>query len=90
MCSTGSFHEPRSFLHKAQKFSRPDTNVAETLNECILSVKKMGSVGVIAAYTGYTNGFNIGALMEYVYSLYSHCAIIEYILMFDLGYFLMH
>lgn len=30
----------------------------------IMSVRKAGSCGVIAAYAGLTNNFNIGALME--------------------------
>jgi len=30
----------------------------------IVSVRKMGRCGIIAAYAGFTNGFNIGALME--------------------------
>jgi threonine dehydrogenase-like Zn-dependent dehydrogenase len=30
----------------------------------IVSVKKMGRCGIIAAYAGFTNGFDIGALKE--------------------------
>jgi hypothetical protein len=41
-----------------------ETDVSETANEMIKSVKKMGRCGVIAAYAGFTNGFAIGALME--------------------------
>lgn len=41
-----------------------ETDVPETANEMITSVRKMGRCGLIAAYTGFTNGFNIGALME--------------------------
>jgi threonine dehydrogenase-like Zn-dependent dehydrogenase len=41
-----------------------ETDVPEILNEAIVSVRKMGRVGIIAAYSGYTNNFNIGALME--------------------------
>lgn len=33
-------------------------------SEMIVSVRKMGRCGIIAAYAGFTNGFNIGALME--------------------------
>ena len=43
-----------------------ETDVPETINECVMAVKKMGRVGVISAYAGYTNGFNIGAVMEKV------------------------
>jgi hypothetical protein len=37
-------------LHKVQKALLLETDVAETANECIMSVRKMGSVGLIAAY----------------------------------------
>ncbi|KAF9063810.1 hypothetical protein BDP27DRAFT_1367680 [Rhodocollybia butyracea] len=30
----------------------------------IVSVRKMGSCGIIAVYGGYANGVNVGALME--------------------------
>lgn len=60
----GSFHEPKSLLHKTQKALLLETDVPETLNEAIMSVKKMGRVGIIAAYAGYANGVNVGALME--------------------------
>jgi hypothetical protein len=38
--------------------------VSETFYETFLAVKRMGRVGIIAAYAGYTNGLNIGAVME--------------------------
>jgi threonine dehydrogenase-like Zn-dependent dehydrogenase len=41
-----------------------ETDVSEIVNEMITSTRKMGSCGIIAAYAGYTNHFNIGALME--------------------------
>ncbi|ELU38920.1 R,R-butanediol dehydrogenase [Rhizoctonia solani AG-1 IA] len=61
---TGTFHEPKTLLHKVQKTLMLETDVSETANEMIKSVRKMGRCGVIAAYSGYTNQFNIGALME--------------------------
>ncbi|KAF8747660.1 GroES-like protein, partial [Rhizoctonia solani] len=60
----GTFHEPKTLLHKVQKTLMLETDVSETANEMIKSVRKMGRCGVIAAYSGYTNQFNIGALME--------------------------
>ena len=60
----GTFHQPKSFLHKAEKALMLETDVPEIANEMIMSVKKGGRVGIIAAYAGYTNHFNIGALME--------------------------
>lgn len=41
-----------------------ETDVPETINEMLMSVKKMGRCGIIAAYAGYANGVNVGALME--------------------------
>jgi threonine dehydrogenase-like Zn-dependent dehydrogenase len=41
-----------------------ETDVPETPNECIRSVRKMGRVGLIAAYASFCNQFNIGAVME--------------------------
>ncbi|KAG8750427.1 hypothetical protein FRC11_010423 [Ceratobasidium sp. 423] len=60
----GTFHEPKTLLHKVQKTLMLETDVSETANEMIKSVRKMGRCGIIAAYAGYTNQFNIGALME--------------------------
>ncbi|KAF9063804.1 hypothetical protein BDP27DRAFT_1367676 [Rhodocollybia butyracea] len=60
----GTFHEPKSLVHKVQKTLMLETDVPETINEMIVSVRKMGSRGIIAAYAGYANGVNVGALME--------------------------
>ncbi|EUC58590.1 alcohol dehydrogenase [Rhizoctonia solani AG-3 Rhs1AP] len=60
----GTFHEPKSLLHKAQKAVMLETDVPETPNEMIKAVKKMGRCGVIADYVGFANQFNLGALME--------------------------
>ncbi|EMD42179.1 hypothetical protein CERSUDRAFT_110723 [Gelatoporia subvermispora B] len=60
----GTFHQPKTMLHKVEKALMLETDVSEIANEMITSVKKMGRCGVIAAYAGYTNHFNIGALME--------------------------
>lgn len=60
----GTFHQPKTVLHKVQKALMLETDVPEIVNECILSVRKMGRIGVIAAYAGFTNGFNLGAVME--------------------------
>ncbi|KAI0756623.1 GroES-like protein [Daedaleopsis nitida] len=60
----GTFHEPKTILHKVEKTLMLETDVPETVNEMIMAVKKGGRCGIIAAYAGYTNHFNIGALME--------------------------
>ncbi|KAL4071009.1 GroES-like protein, partial [Scleroderma citrinum] len=61
-CST--FHAPKSWLHKGLKMLMLETDVPEVVNEMIVSVRKMGRCGLIAVYAGFTNCFNIGALME--------------------------
>lgn len=45
----GTFHEPKTLSHKIQKALMLETDVSETANEMIKSVKKMGRVGIIAA-----------------------------------------
>lgn len=60
----GTFHEPKTMLHKVQKTLMLETDVPETVNEMIVACRKGGSAGIIAAYVGFCNGFNIGALME--------------------------
>ncbi|CCM05158.1 uncharacterized protein FIBRA_07367 [Fibroporia radiculosa] len=60
----GTFHQPKTLVHKVEKALMLETDVSEIVNEMIMSVKKGGRCGIIAAYAGYTNHFNIGALME--------------------------
>jgi len=60
----GTFHEPKTLLHKTMKTLMLETDVPETINEMIISVRKMGRCGIIAAYAGFANGFQVGALME--------------------------
>lgn len=60
----GTFHQPKSLLHKVEKTLMLETDVPEIINEMIMSVKKGGRCGLIAAYAGYANHVNIGALME--------------------------
>jgi threonine dehydrogenase-like Zn-dependent dehydrogenase len=60
----GTFHEPKTIMHKIQKVAMLETDVPETINEMIVSVRKMGRCGIIAAYAGFANGVNVGALME--------------------------
>ncbi|KAJ7217737.1 GroES-like protein [Mycena pura] len=68
----GTFHEPKTLLHKVEKALMLETDVSETVNEMITATKKMGSCGIIGVYVGYTNHFNIGALMEKGIRLIGH------------------
>jgi len=60
----GTFHEPKTWTHKIQKTLMLETDVPETLNEMLVSVRKMGRCGLIGDYVGFANGVNVGALME--------------------------
>lgn len=60
----GTFHEPKSVLHKVQKAMMLETDNPEVINECIKSVRKQGRVGLTSVYAGFANGVNVGALME--------------------------
>ena len=60
----GTFHQPKSLLHKVEKTLLLETDVPEIVNEMIMSVRKGGRVDLIAAYSGYANHVNLGALME--------------------------
>lgn len=51
-------------MHKVQKLMMLETDSPETINEMIVSVRKQGKCGIIAAYAGFANGVNVGALME--------------------------
>lgn len=50
--------------HKIQKTLMLETDVPETINEMLVATRKMGRCGIIAAYAGFANGVNVGALME--------------------------
>ena len=50
--------------HKIQKTLMLETDDPETINEMLMAARKMGRCGIIAAYAGFANGVNAGALME--------------------------
>jgi threonine dehydrogenase-like Zn-dependent dehydrogenase len=57
-------HYANSFIHQFEMTVGLETDSPEALNSALVSVKKGGRVGVIGAYGGFCNHFNIGALME--------------------------
>ncbi|KAI9651652.1 MAG: hypothetical protein M1831_000555 [Alyxoria varia] len=61
-CVAGEY--AKSITHKVELATGAETDTSEILNEMITSVKSFGRVGVTGIYVGYTNHFNIGALME--------------------------
>ncbi|XP_024400198.1 uncharacterized protein [Physcomitrium patens] len=51
-------------LHKLEVMIGLETDSTEVINECIYAVRKGGRIGVVGAYAGYANHFNLGAFME--------------------------
>ncbi|KAF8854235.1 GroES-like protein [Acephala macrosclerotiorum] len=47
-----------------ESYAWMETDTSEIVNEMITSVKNFGRCGITGVYVGYTNHFNIGALME--------------------------
>ncbi|KAL2016062.1 hypothetical protein VTK56DRAFT_4300 [Thermocarpiscus australiensis] len=54
----------RGFAHKLELWIGAEQDTSEMINECIMSTRKFGAVGIIGDYVGFTNHFNVGALME--------------------------
>jgi len=50
--------------NKAQMVAMLEQDPSNILNEIIMCTRKGGRIGLIGAYVGYTNQFNIGAFME--------------------------
>jgi len=61
-CAAGEY--AKSYFHKAQIALGLETDTPELINEMILSVRAFGRVGISGVYAGFTNNFNIGAVME--------------------------
>ncbi|KAG8815834.1 hypothetical protein FRC17_000570 [Serendipita sp. 399] len=61
-CAAGEY--AKGIGHKIEMALGLENDTSEILNEMILSVKKFGSIGITGVYAGYTNHFNIGAVME--------------------------
>ncbi|GAA98245.1 uncharacterized protein L969DRAFT_85807 [Mixia osmundae IAM 14324] len=61
-CASGEF--AKGFIHKAMIATGLETDTSEILNEMILATKPFGRIGITGIYAGFTNNFNIGAIME--------------------------
>lgn len=59
-----AFRYTKGLLHTVQRAVGAETDSSEIVNEAIMSVRKFGTVSLIADYAGLTNQFNIGAVME--------------------------
>jgi threonine dehydrogenase-like Zn-dependent dehydrogenase len=58
------FRYAKSVLHKIERKVGLETDTSEIVNEVIYCIRKFGRMVLIADYTGPTNHFNIGAMME--------------------------
>jgi len=58
------FRFPDSFLHKVEQFLKLETDSPNIVNSAIKMVRKNGVITLIGDYIGFTNHFNIGAMME--------------------------
>lgn len=61
-CASGEF--VKGYLHTVEMALNLETDTSEIANEMILSVKPFGKCGITGIYAGFTNHFNIGAIME--------------------------
>lgn len=61
-CVAGEY--AKGWAHYFEMMLGMETDTSEILNEMITSTRKFGRCGITGAYVGFTNHFNIGALME--------------------------
>ncbi|KAK4643002.1 hypothetical protein QC761_000390 [Podospora bellae-mahoneyi] len=54
----------KGWAHKLEMAIGAEQDTSEMINECLYATKKFGRVGIIGDYVGFTNHFNVGALME--------------------------
>ncbi|KAG0156123.1 hypothetical protein PDIDSM_3299 [Penicillium digitatum] len=61
-CAAGEY--TKGWAHYFEQILGMETDTSELLNEMITAVRPFGHVGVTGVYAGFTNHFNIGALMQ--------------------------
>lgn len=54
----------KGWVHFFEQMMGAETDSSEIVNEMITSVRPFGRVGLTGVYAGFTNHFNIGALMQ--------------------------
>ena len=54
----------KGYLHTFEVAVGLETDTSEILNEMITCVRPYGRIGITGVYAGFTNHFNIGAIME--------------------------
>jgi threonine dehydrogenase-like Zn-dependent dehydrogenase len=58
------FHYVQGIMHKIETKLKLETDPPVIVNEMITSVRKGGRISLIGDYVGFSNHFNLGALME--------------------------
>jgi threonine dehydrogenase-like Zn-dependent dehydrogenase len=58
------FEYSTSMLHKVERMVGLETDTSDILSEMIYTTRKFGNISIIGVYSGYTNHFPIGAMME--------------------------
>lgn len=61
-CVAGEY--AKGWAHYFEMLLGLETDTSEILNEMITSVRSYGRIGITGVYTGFTNHFNIGSVME--------------------------
>ncbi|KAJ5562505.1 hypothetical protein N7535_003044 [Penicillium sp. DV-2018c] len=61
-CAAGEY--AKGWAHYFEQLLGMETDTSELLNEMITAVRPFGHVGVTGVYAGFTNHFNIGAMMQ--------------------------
>jgi threonine dehydrogenase-like Zn-dependent dehydrogenase len=61
-CAAGEY--AKGWAHYFEMLLGMETDTSELVNEMLTSVRSFGRCGITGVYTGFTNHFNIGALME--------------------------
>ncbi|PWY79591.1 GroES-like protein [Aspergillus heteromorphus CBS 117.55] len=61
-CTSGEY--AKGWAHYFELLLGMETDTSEMLNEMITAVRPFGRVGITGIYAGYTNHFNIGAIMQ--------------------------
>ncbi|KAL6874421.1 GroES-like protein [Trichoderma longibrachiatum] len=54
----------KGWIHSLELAVGAEQDTSEMINEAIYSTRKFGRVGLIGDYVGFTNHFNVGAVME--------------------------
>lgn len=61
-CTSGEY--AKGWAHYFETLLGMETDTSEMLNEMITALRPFGRIGVTGIYAGYTNHFNIGAIMQ--------------------------